>query len=383
MIGNIACLALPVYLSWKHIMQHLKSSTESTQQLQQILRDCQAIAPEDYRAIRISELRSCNSSIAYYEFGDPHGAPLLCLHGLSVSGFYFGQFDAVLRAMGLRAIAPCLLGGVYQADATVTIDTLASRVLELMDSLSIAQFDVVGFSWGTLTELALMARAPERIGKAGFLGAMTPIAFVGQRQLDQLKGDVRLSLTMVRRVPRLHRSLMAMILKMPLEKMLDQFKDEHLSTRERQALEPGSAFRTDFVRSMGECIRTGGRFFTDGWRMCLDQPTYALDALPRRAASIETHLYVAEHDNVHLPWFSALIAASLTGIDVAEVDRRLQTSVSQPASVGNDGYYQVYARGQCSIWMMDGAGRIASVLYFEEALRNMMAHAPARQALAG
>jgi pimeloyl-ACP methyl ester carboxylesterase len=304
---------------------------------------------------------------------------LLCLHGLSLSGFVFAQYQEHFAAKGIRAIAPCLLGGISMPDPGKTIDDLADEVIELLDTLGIERFDAIGFSWGTLPELALLARIPHRIRKAGLLGAMVPVSFFGPEDAARLKPDIRLSLRMARHVPALHRWLMWLVCRLPVAALVGQFRDENLSPAEVEALAPGSAFNRQLSRCIAECVRTGSRFFTHGWRMVLNEPRYALDDLALLASSrVDVRLYVGEHDNVHLRSFAETIAAACAGTTADGL--KPSGSPARPREAGRTtGLFQLLcARDPCTVWMLPGAGRMACMLYLEEALDHLMSElAPA------
>ena len=342
-------------------------------QLRALLERCAKEAPDDYARLQIRQLPKAQRSIAYAEYGDPNGRPLLCLHGLSISGLCFEQYHDDFVALGVRAIAPSMLGGIYIADARKNIDDIASEIIELLDELDVDTFDVVGFSWGTLPELALLARVPGRIGRAGFLGAMTPVAFIGLQQIAQLKSDIRITLKMVKRMPLVHRTVMWLFCRLPGSTFINQFKDDKLPVRELNALAPGSDFSKHFLRYLKECLRTGSQFFTDGWRMFLDKPTYALHDL---VSHVDVRLYVAEKDNVHLLYFSELIAAASTGTHVDDVCRAVAAARANEAKQTVSMFDLVYAQEPCSIWMIPGAGRIACMLYFKEALTHLLKETP-------
>jgi pimeloyl-ACP methyl ester carboxylesterase len=331
-----------------------------------LLENARRIAPADYARLRIRALPASRSAIAWFELGDPEGRPLLCLHGLSLSGFFFEQFHERFVELGIRAVAPCLVGGIDIADPAKTIDGLTDDLIELLDLLGIERFDVIGFSWGTLPQLALLARVPERIGKCGLLGPMLPMAFVGPQEVTRMKPDIRLSLAMVKHAPVLHRALMRLVCRMPITALVDQFRDKHLSPAEAQALVPGSAFHEQLARCLRECMLTGSAFFTQGWRMLLDPPAYALGEL-RRASQVDVRLYIGERDNVHLPAFAARIAAAIVGSDVALLERTNDREAV---------FAEVFSRNHCGIWMSRGAGRMACILHFEQALHHLMAPAP-------
>lgn len=330
-----------------------------------------AAAPE-YARLRVADLPRSRSAIAYFELGDPQGTPWLCLHGLSVSGLYFDQYHDRFAKMGIRAIAPCLLGGIHLHEPAKTMAGLTGGLIELMDVLGVTCFDVLGFSWGTLPQLALVVGVPDRIKRAGFVGPMLPTRFLSARELHRLKPDIRASLSMVRRVPSLHRGLMGLVGRLPVAVLLRQFDDARLSAAERAALAPGGSLRASLARWIEECRRTGSGFFTQGWKMMLDEPGYALSDLAGAASRVDIRLYIGERDNVHLPVFADMIAAAHCGIRVEALDRaRSSASPGAGTRGGPDVFRAVFSQGQSRILMAPGAGRMACMLHLQSALDDL------------
>jgi pimeloyl-ACP methyl ester carboxylesterase len=329
-------------------------------------------APPEYAYLRRRELPRHRSSIAYFEFGDPDGRPLLCLHGLSLSGMCFAQYHQRFLELGIRAIAPCLLGGMYVADPGESFDSLTSKVLELLDLLQIGKFDMIGFSWGTVVQVSLLARAPGRIRKAGLIGTMLPTKFTDAGLLAQLKSDVRMTLNMTAKMPRFHRGLMWLVCRLPVSVLVDQFRDVTLSDAELKALEPGSAFYRHFAHYLSECVSTGSRLFTDGWRMFQDEPAYALNDLAAHAPESDVRFYIAERDNVHLPQFSAIAAAARSGKPVDSIARQIARSWPDGSSHAPGEFREINVDAHTRLCLLGGAGRMACMVYFEEALRNLM-----------
>lgn len=329
-------------------------------------------AANDYRRLRIRALPSLGSAMAYFELGDPNGTPLLCLHGLSVSGFYFDQFHEYFTERRVRAIAPCLLGGISIADSTRTLGHLSAELAELLDVIGVNRFDIIGFSWGTLPELALLVSAPARIRRAAFVGPVLPTRFVSASEIERMKSDVRMSLAMVRRAPAVHRCLMRIVCRLPVSVLVNQLRDPSLSAAEVDALVPASPFARHLSRCMDECRRTGSQFFTDGWRMLHDEPPYALSALSSPTLRADVRFYVGEHDNVHLPSFARTLAAARCGIEIDDLQSGSLTTRSTHDDVGAGRYRRVFSAPRCSIWMVPGAGRMACMLYLEEALEHLI-----------
>jgi pimeloyl-ACP methyl ester carboxylesterase len=341
-------------------------------QLRALLRDAALVAPEDYAQLRIVPLPATQSAMAYFELGDPNGTPLVCLHGLSVSGLFFAQYHEHFVANGIRGIAPCLLGGIHISDASRSIDDLTTALIELLDILEVGKFDVIGFSWGTLPELALVARVPDRVRRAGFMGPMLPVEFLATDEVARLKSDVRMSIDMTRRAPWLHRGLMWLVCRLPTQVLVHQFKDPKLSEAEAEALESGTVFHASLSRCIDECRRTGSQFFTCGWRMFSDKPGYSLSDLAKAAARVDLRLYVGEQDNVHLPSFAYRIAAACSGRDEHPLARDVARQAAHRGDTSQDVFQNIHSQPHCSIWMAAGAGRMACMLYFKQALDQLL-----------
>jgi len=345
---------------------------EPAERLQRLL-EAAGMAEPAYARLQVSALPRARSAMAHFEFGDPQGVPLLCLHGLSVSGLCFEPLHEELARQGIRAIAPCMLGGIHLDEPTRTLSTLADELIELMDVLGVARFDVLGFSWGTLPQLAIVARVPDRIGRAGLVGPMLPTRFVAPSEIERLKPDVRASLALARHAPALHRGLMGLVGWLPVAALLRQFEDERCSEAERAALAPGGSLRANLAHWIEECRRTGSGFYTRAWQMMLEEPGYALSDLA--SSPVDLRLYVAENDSVHLPVFADRIAAARCGIDLGAVARaRARTSPGwKAANDAADVHRTVFSQGRTHIRMVPGAGRMACMLYLRQALGDLMA----------
>jgi pimeloyl-ACP methyl ester carboxylesterase len=107
--------------------------------------------------------------IAYFDDGPQDGKPLLLLHGWPESPAGFEQISSRLHESGFRTIAPYLRG--FGGTRFLSPDTprvgmaaaLAQDALDLMNSLGLDRFSVIGHDWGARTGYALAAIAPERV----------------------------------------------------------------------------------------------------------------------------------------------------------------------------------------------------------------------------
>lgn len=98
-----------------------------------------------------------------HEYGDPDGAPLICLHGVTGHGERFRRL-AEERLEGRRVIAPDLRGhGRSGTEPPWNLETHLADLLETAAALGVEQADWLGFSYGGKLAAALAARAPERV----------------------------------------------------------------------------------------------------------------------------------------------------------------------------------------------------------------------------
>lgn len=103
-----------------------------------------------------------------HEWGDPAGAPLLCLHGITSHG---GRFRVLAdRLDGRRIVAPDLRGhGRSTWDEPWTVEAHVEDVLATADAAGVERGDWLGYSFGGRVLLELVRRAPERVERAVFL----------------------------------------------------------------------------------------------------------------------------------------------------------------------------------------------------------------------
>jgi pimeloyl-ACP methyl ester carboxylesterase len=100
----------------------------------------------------------------YVDEGNPHGTVILFLHGLP-EGWYSWSKVLPLVDASYRLIAIDMkgYGRSDRQDGDYNWHTVASQTLDLMDSLGISQFFVVGHDWGALIGSVLVSDHPGRI----------------------------------------------------------------------------------------------------------------------------------------------------------------------------------------------------------------------------
>ena len=98
-----------------------------------------------------------------WEWGDPAGAPVVCVHGVTGQG---GRFARLAGRLGARRVAVDLRGhGRSSGEPPWDTATHAADVVETVVSLGIERCDWIGFSFGGRIAAALAAARPELVSR--------------------------------------------------------------------------------------------------------------------------------------------------------------------------------------------------------------------------
>jgi pimeloyl-ACP methyl ester carboxylesterase len=125
--------------------------------------------------------------LAYMEYGDPVGLPVIYFHGLPASRFEAGILDPAARALGIRIVAPERPGfGHSEPAANRSLLEHADDVLALTAALGIERFALFGMSAGGPHALACASRAGSRVTRTALVGALGPCS------QDWARADLRL-----------------------------------------------------------------------------------------------------------------------------------------------------------------------------------------------
>jgi pimeloyl-ACP methyl ester carboxylesterase len=125
------------------------------------------------------------------DVGDPHGAPVVYLHGGGDSRLSRHPDDSIAASLGVRLLA------VDRCGPSVRRRTLRSWAEGLAASLDVERFGVVGWSAGGPHALAVAAVAPERVTRVALVASMPPPDGVAV-----LAADVRQAMRVGRVAPR-------------------------------------------------------------------------------------------------------------------------------------------------------------------------------------
>lgn len=111
-----------------------------------------------------------NHDIFVDQFGD--GVPVLALHGLGGSSNFWWPLHAALPN-GLKIIAPDMPSSGRSAnDPALSISSLATDMLSLMDALGLEQAHLLSHSMGTIVCQHMAVNAPGRILSLALLGPL-------------------------------------------------------------------------------------------------------------------------------------------------------------------------------------------------------------------
>jgi pimeloyl-ACP methyl ester carboxylesterase len=195
-------------------------------------------------------------ALAYAEFGDPRGAPVIYCHGAPSSR---AEGELTVRqgsaaGLGVRVIIPDRPGmGHSDFQRGRRIIDWPSDVLDLADALQIDRFVVLGSSAGAPYALACAALIPERVRAVGIVGGVAPSDAPGLSSgANRLMGQLaRNAAPVMGGLIRLQ--LLALRSQSVRKSMAKAFPDPDRALLERADL------RDAFIGCLEECCRHGAR----------------------------------------------------------------------------------------------------------------------------
>lgn len=116
-----------------------------------------------------------NRELAYAEYGDPDGVPVLFLHGTPGSHRLGELFDADAHERGVRLVAPTRPGyGQSTPWPDRSISDAGTFLTDLLDDAGVETAGIVGFSGGSAHALAAVATHPDRFTRVDAVAGATP-----------------------------------------------------------------------------------------------------------------------------------------------------------------------------------------------------------------
>ncbi|WP_435183526.1 alpha/beta fold hydrolase [Halobellus sp. EA9] len=153
-------------------------------------------------ALRVA--RVGDRAVAYAEYGDPDGTPLLFLHGTPGSRLLGRLLNKAAREHEVRVLAPDRPGyGASDPWPDRTVGETVDALVAVLDDADVASAGLVAFSGGAPYALAAATRHPERFDRLDVVSGAVPPTFS-----DETPPVQRLLHRMARSTPALLQALL-------------------------------------------------------------------------------------------------------------------------------------------------------------------------------
>jgi pimeloyl-ACP methyl ester carboxylesterase len=242
--------------------------------------------------------------LAYEEYGDPAGEPVLSFHGGLSSRLDAAPAHQAALDLGVRLLSPDRPGigrSTFQPGRRL-LDWPAD-VAAMTDALGIDRFAVMGWSCGGPYAAVCGARMSDRVTAVGLLSSAVPLELVGTTK--GLARDDRLLLFLVRWAPRLAAALLRVTIGQATERRLYREIRRSFPAVDRAALEERGSIG-DAVAFVKESMRQGAqgclqdyRVFGSPWGFDLSEVT------------VPVQIWEGEEDNTGPPEYRELLLRHL------------------------------------------------------------------------
>jgi pimeloyl-ACP methyl ester carboxylesterase len=248
--------------------------------------------------------------LAFAQYGDPRGRPLLFLHGFTASRLTRHPDDALTASLGVRLVTvdrPGCGASDYQPGRTLL--DFADDVLALADHLALERFAVAGHSAGGPYALAVAHRLPERVTRAGVVCGFAP--FDRPDATEGMRPDMARAVPGLRRMPWLARLFMTSLprqyAKDP-EKAFEKQFGADLPESDRRELERPEVRRL-ILDAAVESVRGGSRGLARELRLTFAEP-WGFDPA---AVKVPTSLWYGDADVITPAQMGRFLAAAIPG----------------------------------------------------------------------
>lgn len=244
--------------------------------------------------------------IAYNEYGDLQGRPVMLLHASFFSRAFGEPVEEAAVQRGIRVITPDR-PGVGRSDFRLwTFADHPADMAALADAIGIGSFAVIGVSGGGAHALACAWRIPDRITAVGVVSSIAPPV------PNVLRGLPRSNPLMspARRFPWLwdpQMGFLALALHSRPRMAVDMMA-RILSTTDRTVL-ARPAIRRYFIEGMRESVRQGGR----GWALEARRTVSESWNSWLSDISIPVHLWQGEEDPLAPPAMGRYLLEAIPG----------------------------------------------------------------------
>lgn len=210
-------------------------------------------------------------TVAYVEYGDPAGKPVVFLHGMPGSRVFGELFDDAARERDVRLLALDRPGyGKSDPWPGQTLSDTGALVEAVLDDVGVSSAGVVGFSAGGPHALAFAATRPDRVTSVDVVAGAPPPSLVGRVPRTQ-----RLLSGLARSAPRLLKGLVRGQAWLVDRASPSLVVAQYTTRGGRQAIPPEMAavVKRDFLAAVGEQrsgMVTEARLLEREWDVSLD-----------------------------------------------------------------------------------------------------------------
>ncbi len=140
--------------------------------------------------------------LSYLDGG--RGRPLLLLHGWGASArIWVGVGSALVDRRTIYALDLPGAGGVAPRSGVPTLNALVEETLQIVDTLEVAHFDLLGHALGAAVAAVIAARYPDRVGRLGLMSLGVRSFAPGSLLLSAIRPPVDLLMRMTRPIANL------------------------------------------------------------------------------------------------------------------------------------------------------------------------------------
>jgi len=216
--------------------------------------------------------------LAFEEYGDLNGDPVLSFHGGLSSRLDAAPAQAAALSLGVRIVSPDRPGmgrSTFQPGRRL-LDWPAD-VAALTDALDVDRFAVMGWSSGGPYAAVCAAKMPDRVTAVGLLSSAVPFELIGTTK--GLSPDDRILLFLVRRAPWLASALLRVsIANAPEKRLYREIRRsfpavDSAALKERGPLVDAVAFIKESMRQGTAGCLQDYRVFGDPWGFALGEVT--------------------------------------------------------------------------------------------------------------
>lgn len=241
--------------------------------------------------------------LAFAEYGDPEGVPVIAFHGTPGSRLQLAPADAAARDAGVRLIVPDRPGYGHSTFARGRgLDDWPADVVAVADHLAVDRFAVLGISGGGPHALACASAVPNRVTAAGVVSSPSP----------QSNGPLR----WITAVPALVWAVVALLVvvmrRFPLAAL--GLARRWMPDADRRVVDD-AGFRSYFIDAARRTSPTTARavaqdvaLFARDWRFSLHD------------IEVVVKIWHGADDRLVEPWNAEVLAKSIPGSSIAVVD---------------------------------------------------------------